>query len=229
MAAAVRRALADDEPDEADVRAMAQALGEMGHEPDLFRAPVPFEERPQKRLLVVGCPRSGTKSFSRVLMFFGLRVEHEQMGEDGLVDSTFTVPRTTRDPANFTPDGLWQYRFDRTIQLVRNPLWVIASLCRELYPSWWTWQEIHTGIAIAGERPTPAEAARYWCWWTDQADKLSGGEFVRIEDFGQFALVANLGKRGKAGPVRSEDLGVEMAAAVAARALRYGYVGGKLL
>ena len=39
----------------------------------------------QKRLLVIGCGRSGTKWFSELLKDHGLDIGHEHMGNDGVV------------------------------------------------------------------------------------------------------------------------------------------------
>lgn len=211
-----------EEPDAADVAAVAAILGPED-DASVVRKPIPLARRPRKRLLVVGSPRSGTRFFAGWLQDLGMRVKHESMGQDGTVDSTFTVPRTTADPDSWSKAGLYQYRFDKVVHLVRSPLRVIESLARELPPSWWRWQEIHTGIAVEGERPTFDEVARWWLWWTERADRLSSRR-LRVDPLFAGGLATNVGRRARVVPELWRDaLAPETESALLVRMQQYGY------
>lgn len=216
------------EPDAEDVAAVAAILGDEGAGWET-RKPIPLARRPRKRLLVVGSPRSGTRFFAGWLQGLGMRVKHESMGQDGTVDSTFTVPRTTADPDSWSKAGLYQYRFDKVIHLVRSPLRVIESVARELPPWWWRWQEIHTGIAVAGDHPTFDEAARWWLWWTAQADRLAGSR-LRVDALFRDGLATNVGRSPRKLPELWRDvLAPDTEKALLVRMQQYGYDCGDLI
>jgi hypothetical protein len=181
----------------------------------------PVEGEPiQKRLLVIGSPRSGTGYFTRVLNAWGMRVCHERMGEDGIVNCTWLMRRFDDDPL-MIGKGRQHYQFEKIIHLVRNPLKCIDSLNRDLSRQFWDWQILHSGIEVV---PGCMETyAAFWLYWTDGCERGSD-ERVRLED------IQHLGQRRNQGMSQPRDLKLEhlgsMADEVEHRMMMYGYEPG---
>ncbi|MBI3900714.1 MAG: hypothetical protein HY324_01025, partial [Chlamydiia bacterium] len=77
----------------------------------------------EKKLLVLGCARSGTLYISKVLKACGLHIRHEKMGKEGMSTCDFVVdPEVGR--WNLRPKD---YHFAHIFHQVRDPLQVIAS------------------------------------------------------------------------------------------------------
>lgn len=132
----------------------------------------------KKPLLVIGTPRSGTTTCAHLVrLYMGLDVGHEEMGVDGIVYGHWAVPRLLEDPSlELEPIQRQDYQFARVVHLVRHPLATIESLRREMAPQFWTWQELHTGIAMDvedGEKPDWPEIAAFWCAWYDICEDQS--------------------------------------------------------
>lgn len=171
-----------------------------------------------KRLLVVGAPRSGTLFFANFLQTLGMRVNHERMGQDGVVNASWLPMRAEGD--NFIgSQGRQDYTFERILHLVRHPLPCIESMSRELPKVWWDWQEQYSELAISDPKDLERVAA-LWIFWTDGCQHLCDAH-IRLED------VAHLGERvnkGRNDPsqITLDDLG-SCAGTVELRMGTYGY------
>ena len=73
------------------------------------------------KLLVVACPRSGTRHINAVLNSHNIRTAHEREGEQGTVNWMFSVPYHK----NGEPIELKKY--DLILHQIRNPLNVVKS------------------------------------------------------------------------------------------------------
>jgi hypothetical protein len=127
-----------------------------------------------KRLLVTGCGRSGTKYISILLKRAGLDIGHERMGGDGICSWLFGA-----DAAD-TPWGPApsEYRFDYIFHLVRHPLSAIPSIATFKGRAW---DYISRHIDIDKDDPVLLRSAKYWLYWNAMVeDKTS--DRIRIED-----------------------------------------------
>lgn len=117
----------------------------------------------RKEVLILACPRSGTRWMAEVLRQTGLAIRHEGMGGAGTIGPQYAVDDYWYG-AKYKGDVRSNYCFARTLHQVRHPLPTIASLAADLPEAFWHWQEKHTGI---GWQPDPIlRAARFWCAWT---------------------------------------------------------------
>jgi hypothetical protein len=140
---------------------------------------------------VIGSPRSGTKYFANMLKGFGMRVNHERMGEDGIVHAGWLPPGGNTRFKGYTRE---KFSFDRIIHLVRHPLLVIDSLSREGpgFPNFWEMQEEHTTLKI--DNHTDLETlARFWVEWTAWSARQSD-YCVRLEDIQHLGEPDNVGR-----------------------------------
>lgn len=84
-----------------------------------------IEEKKQKKILVVGHPRTGTGYTAKLLQSWGLDVQHERMGEDGT--SNWTYAAVESDAPLF--DGRFSdHEWHTIIYCVRDPRGTIASV-----------------------------------------------------------------------------------------------------
>jgi hypothetical protein len=86
----------------------------------------------EKRLLVTGCGRSGTKFIAALLQNLGMDVRHEQMGADGIATWCMAV-ESDDSPWGGGRRGV---HFKTILHQVRHPLKVIPSLLTFTSPSW---------------------------------------------------------------------------------------------
>jgi hypothetical protein len=102
---------------------------------------------PQKRLLVLGCPRSGTRYTARLLKTgAGLDVPHERMGQHGTVTSFFAadMPSLAKPHKGVRSD----YEFEHVWHIVRHPLMFVRSAFAFLDTGYWETTEPHTGVHV---------------------------------------------------------------------------------
>jgi len=171
-----------------------------------------------KRLMVVGSPRSGTHFITTLLNLFGMRVSHERMGEDGIVNAAWLAMRKPND-ALINPMGRQHYEFDRIIHLVRNPLDTIGSLQCEMTPIWWEWQKFHTNVEITD--PSDLEkVAAFWVCWTDGCQRLADAS-IKLEHIRHLGQPEGVGVAARS-EVKIHDLGA-MQETVEQRMEFYGY------
>lgn len=146
-----------------------------------WRAPV--DDPGARLLLVIGCPRSGTRSFARMLQNAGVRVGHERVGIHGTVSSYFAVDDDYyQGPHQATRDRLSAFRFEHLWHIVRDPLATISSISFGMPPSWWDWQRRHTWIDREKIGALGA-ACEFVLKWTDICEKANPEWVVRIEDW----------------------------------------------
>lgn len=127
----------------------------------------------EKRLLVTGCGRSGTKYTAALLQKLGLDVRHEEMGADGIATWCMAVD---------SDDSPWGggrrgVRFGAILHQVRHPLRVIPSLTTFTAPSW---EYIARFLPGHADRPVLVRAAEYWYHWNLEAERIAAWRF-RIE------------------------------------------------
>lgn len=196
-------------------------------------------DRLEKTLCVTGCPRSGTRYFYRVLSrAHVLGVRHEHMGEEGTVNGLWAVNDTQGRNRHKRDDYVFEHRWHQT----RHPLQQIVSM-REHFkktPSFWVFQEKHTGVPAL----TPSwregsfeREARFWLEWNALAGAWCQWQY-RIEDVEEVwpRMMNDLKRPGTAFPqgllknvnacvheeIGWDDLG-EWAEPVRKRAVEYGY------
>jgi hypothetical protein len=184
--------------------------------PNIEYEPLQHEPIP-KRLLVIGTPRSGTHFFTKLMQGFGMRVQHERMGEDGTVNCAWLAMRMPNDPV-IKVTGRQNYDFDRIIHLIRHPLPTIASMSHALHGVFWEWQEIHSNLHIHDTTDLEKLAA-FWLFWTDGCKHLCDTA-IRLED------IAHLGPPVAESKIKKQitltDLGC-MGGEVSNRMADYGY------
>lgn len=146
--------------------------------PGYFAPDHPVEPR---KLLITGCPRSGTRFTTEVLKKSGLRVNHEAMGPDGLVSCFFTVNDFWYPGGHIGRRD--QFDFEHVWHQIRHPLKVIASMSADhgMPGDFRHWQEKHTGIPGDYE-PRILRWANFWRHWVPLATKQAQWTY-RIEDF----------------------------------------------
>ena len=127
----------------------------------------------EKRLLVTGCGRSGTKYTAELLQNLGLDVQHEEMGADGIATWCMAVD-CAGSPWGGGRRGI---KFGTILHQVRHPLKVIPSLTTFTAPSW---RFIAKFVPVAPNEPILLRAAKYWYYWNQQAERISGWRY-RIE------------------------------------------------
>lgn len=145
----------------------------------------------RKRLLVTGCPRSGTTYISQLLGMLNIDCAHERMGADGTVSSFFNVEDEVVD--YIVPDAyeapFSEHEFERIVLLVREPWACIHSMRANLPMATWDWLQMHCpeiDLHLELEhQPRPLEAvAAFWLRWNQRIQAELRPDFtVRIEDF----------------------------------------------
>jgi hypothetical protein len=148
----------------------------------------------KRKLLAVGCPRSGSHFLVRVLQNCGVKVGHEMFKADGTVGMFFAVEdcyypgkHWTTDDEQPVEDESRQHRsdfeFEQVWHYTRDPRKVIPSVAsRFLNPQIWPWQERHTGISC-GIYPKTLRAMRFWVAWNTLIERNEDIALrFRIED-----------------------------------------------
>jgi hypothetical protein len=107
-------------------------------------------------ILITGHPRSGTGYMAALAQACGLDIQHEAIGADG-ISSWMMAPPVWRVPFHrtFQHRGRNWYRFNKVIEVVRDPLATIASVATtenvgsdEQNTSLW-WRAMWTPIDLA--------------------------------------------------------------------------------
>ncbi|MDE3056322.1 MAG: hypothetical protein KGI80_06540, partial [Verrucomicrobiota bacterium] len=130
----------------------------------------------EKKLLVVGCARSGTLYISTLLKNCGMHIRHERMGRDGMSTCDFAVlPKIGR--WNLRPED---YHFDHIFHQIRDPLQVISStyVTEDIH----SWHFIIQHIPqITIQDPHLVKCAKYWYYWNLAAESIAEWSY-RLED-----------------------------------------------
>src|SRR5580698_4937223 len=128
----------------------------------------------EKKTLITGCGRSGTKYISHVLSAAGLDVRHEIMGKDGVASWLLGVD------AESVPWGPRRrdFRFRTILHQIRHPLAVISSAQTFTQVSWgFICQHIRCEL----EEPLALRCAKYWRYWNEQIEPEADWRY-RVED-----------------------------------------------
>jgi len=130
--------------------------------------------RVDRRVLITGCGRSGTRYMTFVLRRLGLDVPHERLGRDGMASWTMAVEAAER-PYGPASDAV---QFEHVFHQVRDPLAVIRSV-ETFGPDSWAFVYAHT--SCRPEDPPLVRGAKYWLHWNDHAERLACWRY-RVED-----------------------------------------------
>ncbi len=127
-----------------------------------------------KKLMITGCGRSGTRYITFLLRRLGLDVGHETVKEHGIASWCTAVD------AEQTPWGIsaQKYNFEQIFHQIRHPLMVIPSTCSFKENSW---QYICDHIPVSMDEPIMLRSAKYWYYWNLEAEKICEWSY-RIED-----------------------------------------------
>ena len=151
-------------------------------------------------LLIVGCPRSGTKSAAT-----HYEVGHENPNGRG-ISSWYLVPQDPEIPFHTYMD---KDQFDRVIHIMRNPLDTIRSMYTLMDVSW-DFLNKHTGCFVT-DTPFPLRKPRNqlgtaaWAWvhWYRMIeDTWPDREIVKVESL---SVWENRRQRIR-GPITMEEL-----------------------
>jgi hypothetical protein len=149
----------------------------------------------RKKLLVVACPRSGTLHTAHLLNKAGVKVKHENMGQDGTVSCFFapTFASHMQTPESGKPhveDGELpqNFEFEHVWLQVRDPLKVIASLLKIMQQKTWDWvAAVNPKIDTTPHRTRETSIRRammFWIEWNKMVLEQRNPELVyRVEDF----------------------------------------------
>ena len=118
-----------------------------------------------KRLLIVGCGRSGTQYTAHVLSRAGYRFGHERPEQNGSIDWRGVVRST---------DG-----YDVVWHQVRHPLLVIAS-CHTIMAK--SWRYVYKNEPRIEPRHSILKRCMgYWLYWNERASQMASRTY-RVED-----------------------------------------------
>ena len=140
----------------------------------------------KKKLLVTGCGRSGMLYVTSYIQKLGLDVRHENpvppngvMGKDGMVSWFMAAD----DPSPPMGPGRPHYEFKYTLQLVRHPLKVIASVAQFIFKldmKSYKYIKNHCGFdhwpvfSQSIEKNKLMElAAEYWLCWNKKTESIA--------------------------------------------------------
>jgi len=129
-----------------------------------------------KKLLILGCGRSGTRYFSDLLRSNDIDVQHEKIGNDG-VACWYSVFNSNKPPVSFFLPNYKETEFIK-IHQVRNPIDVIAS-AHTLMPH--SWEYVRRSIPINENDNLLLTCMKYWYYWNVEAEKNSIFTY-KIED-----------------------------------------------
>ena len=120
-----------------------------------------------KKVLITGCARSGTKYITYILNELNFDVRHEFMGIDGIV-SWLLADNSERPP--WGPKEYDYKDFDIILHQVRNPINTISS-CFTLNKR--SMNYINKSLKIHNEKQLLEKLAIYWHKWNELAEAKS--------------------------------------------------------
>jgi hypothetical protein len=145
---------------------------------------------PAKKLLVLSCPRSGSRYVAKALKTATeLDVPHERMGQHGIVTSFFATDMPEEETSHKGVRS--DYTFAHIWHLVRHPLpWIRSAACH-LGEGFWQNQTEFTGIEVpccknvrTHRRPDRAwpQLGLYWVAWNALMEAQDPELLIRLED-----------------------------------------------
>lgn len=105
-----------------------------------------------KKLLIIGCGRSGTKYTSTILSALGADMPHEKIGRDGMVSWKEAIQ----------PKWKLKLQYLNVYHQVRYPLDVINS-CQTFQKE--SWKLIENYIPVDKEDQLIVKCMKYWYYW----------------------------------------------------------------
>jgi hypothetical protein len=145
-----------------------------------------------KKIMVVGCGRSGTLYMSKVFGLMGLDVAHEKLGQDGISSwlHSFGARQKRLIQRDINPDPRYM------LHLVRNPVGVINSMVRvsqskARYALGYFKDLCPDG---AGNSVGYELAMKYWTFWNRMTEIRGAGidKRIRVEDLQKDEIFADL-------------------------------------
>lgn len=131
----------------------------------------------ERRVLVLGTPRGGTKYMAAVLRAAGLDVGHEETGTEGTVTHYFVIDTDDYSLAGRRPQGdhpderRSDFDFRFVLHQTRHPLPAIASIRDNMGARYFRWVARHTHLNA--DWPPLYRAAWLWLHWHVRIDAQS--------------------------------------------------------
>lgn len=123
------------------------------------------------KILVVGHPRSATRFMSRLLQVFGMDVDHEKFGKDG-ISSWYLSPEKER-----------KCEFENIIAVMRDPWKIVVSSAHNL--QWSTVDIRRKNCKFKVTKNIYETSARSVLCWYDMILKQNPGLIVKPETVGE--------------------------------------------
>lgn len=152
-----------------------------------------LKRRNHSKLMVIGCGRSGTTYISKLFKSGAIDLEHEEMGEHGMV-AWWLVSDLKRAPWGPSYYELKEFGMP-IIHQVREPLSAISSIQTFNESSW---------NFLAGQIPIDMEkdsivlkSMKYWYYWNKKAEERAQMTYKVEEIDKYFPVILKLGKFSK--------------------------------
>ena len=144
----------------------------------------------EKKILITGCARSGTRYISNVLRRCGVKVGHEYTDDDGSATHFFPIESDAypffpweKPPKAHVGERFSRFAFQHHWHQVREPLKVIGS-CRVIVPkSEWKWLGSHFSPMkkYSGSQDRTTTSMAYWYYFNLFCEEHATWTY-RIED-----------------------------------------------
>ena len=123
------------------------------------------------KIVIIGCPRSGTLYTSKIFKASGLDVGHEKWGKDGIVSWFNTIEPLKCDYTLSTCRSNKIKKIDKReyiiLHQVRNPLKTIASMHSISNISW---DYVYKELDISREKSCLYRCMQFWLMWNQKAE-----------------------------------------------------------
>ena len=151
--------------------------------------------RKQRKLIIIGCGRSGTKFISKLFQEFNIDIRHESLRKNG-ISSWLLVPNTSKRLLGPSYKNVSILKMPIMHQ-VRNPLHVISSMQTASQVSWIF---ISKFIPIIENDSLTLKCMKYWYYWNILAEEKAvyiyrieniENEIEKIFEIGKFGAPKN--------------------------------------
>jgi len=133
-----------------------------------------------KKLLVCGCPRSGTMYTSLVLGELDVKAGHMIMGEDGIVDYALTALGEEgsgfelASSEGLPSGGINGVTFGTIFHQVRHPIAVIRSIqTMNGLDAFWNFVGNHVQLKLDESADISLRLAEFWIRWNEKSEVLA--------------------------------------------------------
>lgn len=131
-----------------------------------------------KKIIITGCPRSGTRRLQSAFGFAKVPASHERDGE--ITISCALAVDTDNYISQHEP--YWSRELDEVWHQVRDPLLCIPSMATTIPSRFWAWQYPLTGLHPKAFRSMREFAAHFWVRWNLETERRGPVYRFRIED-----------------------------------------------